>query len=191
MDGIKKYIAPKEFYGRVLKIAVPIALQQLLNQAASFVDTLMVSKIGAIGAVALATQLDSFVGTVSFGINSGGQMYAAQFYGAKDYKSLKKMFGFQLLLNLLNGTIFFLIAFLCGRAVLNFYSSGNQELIEVGLRYLKISCFSYFAIAITNTYSFLYRSIHKTKVPMYVGILVMILNIILNQFVTIKIQRGE
>lgn len=177
---LKKYIAPKDFYQRVLKIAVPIALQQILNQAASFVDTIMVTKIGAVSAVAVATQLDSLVGTVSFGINSGGQMYGAQFYGAKDYKSLKKIFGFQLLLNIISASIFFTIAAFFGMKVLNFYGSGNREIVDAGWAYLQISCVSYFGIAITNTFSFLYRCIQKTKIPMYIGIGVMFTNAFLN-----------
>ena len=87
---IKKYIGPKFFYKRVGKIAVPLALQMILNQAAGFVDTIMVSRVGGVGAVSIATQLDIIMMNVGFGINSGGGMYGAQFYGAKDYKSLKK-----------------------------------------------------------------------------------------------------
>ena len=42
----KKYVAPASFYRRVGVVAIPIALQQILNQAAGFVDTIMVSSIG-------------------------------------------------------------------------------------------------------------------------------------------------
>jgi len=180
-ENIKeKYIAPLEFYQRVCRIAVPIALQQILNQAASFVDTIMVSQIGAVGAVAVATQLDTLLMNVGFGINSGAQMYASQFYGAGDQKSLKKIFGFQLSLNLLNAVIFFCIAAFFGRNVIAFYSSNDAEMIEVGLQYMRIACFAYLATAITNTYSFMYRSIQKTKIPMYIGTFVMAANAFLN-----------
>lgn len=175
----KKYIAPKEFYGRIGRIAIPIALQQLLNQGATFVDTIMVSHIGAVGPVAVASQLDTLIANVSFGINSGASMYGAQFYGARDEKSLKKIFGFQVLLNLLNALIFFLIAKLAGIAVISFYNS-DIEIINIAYSYLHISCFSYVFVAITNTYSFMYRSIQKTQVPMFIGFLVTFMNVLLN-----------
>ena len=98
----EKYIAPTAFYKKISSIALPLALQQILNQGASFVDTIMVSHVGGVGAVAVATQLDNLLGTVGFGINSGINIYSAQFYGARDWKSLKKCFGFQLLMNFLN-----------------------------------------------------------------------------------------
>ena len=36
-------LAPPAFYRQVLRIALPVCLQQLLNQGAGFVETLMVS----------------------------------------------------------------------------------------------------------------------------------------------------
>ena len=50
-------IAPPDFYRQVLKIAVPICLQQLLNQGAGFVDTLMVSYIGYVSIPSLQLTL--------------------------------------------------------------------------------------------------------------------------------------
>ena len=50
-------LAPPSFYRQVLRIALPICLQQLLNQGANFVDTMMVSYIGYVSAVAVALLL--------------------------------------------------------------------------------------------------------------------------------------
>ena len=83
------YLAPASFYGKIGRIALPIAGQQILNQGAGFVDTIMISHVGGVGAVAVATQLDMLLGPVSFGINSGVNIYSSQFFGAKDWNSLK------------------------------------------------------------------------------------------------------
>ena len=176
---IKKYIGPKMFYKRVGKIAVPLALQMILNQAAGFVDTIMVSRIGGVGAVSVATQLDTIMMNVGFGINSGGGMYGAQFYGAKDFKSLKKIFGLQLTLSFINVLVFFALANLCGRPILTFYSK-DEALIAMGLSYLSISCFAYLFTAVSQVFMFMYRAIQKTHIPMYIGILVTTVNICLN-----------
>ena len=176
---VQKYIGPKVFYKRVGKIAVPLALQMILNQAAGFVDTIMVSRIGGVGAVSIATQLDIIMMNVGFGINSGGGMYGAQFYGAKDYKSLKKIFGLQLTLSLMNVLIFFTLANLFGTQILTFYSA-DTALVEIGLQYLSISCFAYIFTAISQVFMFMYRAIQKTHIPMYIGILSTCVNICLN-----------
>jgi Na+-driven multidrug efflux pump len=176
----ERYLAPKAFYQKVGGIALPLAAQQLLNQGAGFVDTIMVSHVGGAGAVAVATQLDNLLGTVSFGINAGINIYSAQFYGARDWKSLKKCFGFQLLMNFLNFLIFFSVAQLFGNSVLSFYSSGDSTLIQLGWKYLSISSCGYLFNCVINAYSFMYRAIHKTKVPMYIGLGINLLNALLN-----------
>lgn len=175
----EKYIAESSFYKKVARISIPIALQQILNQGASFVDTIMVSQIGAVAAVSVAAQLETLCSTVSFGINSGASMYSAQFYGAKDENSLKKVFGLQVILNFINAMIFLSIALFAGYHVLHFYSS-DQEIIQVGLQYLKFSCLTYLFTVMTNTYSFIYRSIQKTHIPMYIGIFVTLTNVLFN-----------
>ena len=176
----ENYLAPKAFYQKIAAIALPLAAQQILNQGAGFVDTIMVSHVGGVGAVAVATQLDNLLGTVSFGINAGINIYSAQFYGARDWKSLKKCFGFQLLMNFLNFLVFFSVAQLFGMGVLSFYSSGDRALIELGWQYLRISSCGYLFNCVINAYSFMYRAIHRTKVPMYIGLGINLLNAGLN-----------
>jgi len=176
----ENYMAPPAFYRKIAGIALPLAAQQILNQGAGFVDTIMVSHVGGVGAVAVATQLDNLLGTVGFGINSGINIYSAQFYGARDWKSLKKCFGFQLLMNLLNFLVFFSVAQLFGRNILHFYSSGDSGIIELAWQYLRIACWGYIFHVIISAFTFMYRAIHKTKVPMYIGFGINIINATLN-----------
>ncbi|MBR5536895.1 MAG: MATE family efflux transporter [Clostridia bacterium] len=176
----EKYLAPKAFYQKIAAIALPLAAQQILNQGAGFVDTIMVSHVGGVGAVAVATQLDNLLGTVSFGINAGINIYSSQFFGARDWKSLKKCFGFQLLMNFLNFLVFFSVAQLFGTQVLSFYSSGDRAMIELGWQYLRISSCGYLFSSVINAYTFMYRAIHRTKVPMYIGLAINGLNALLN-----------
>lgn len=178
-NALKKYIGPKSFYERVARIAIPLGLQQILNQAAGFVDTIMVSQINGVGAVAVATQLDTIMMNVGFGINSGAGMYAAQFYGAKDYKSLKKIFGLKVIIGLMNAFLFFMLASLFGKSIISFYSA-DAEVVNLGLSYLSISCFAYVFSSMTGVYSFIYRAIQKTHIPMYIGMIVTATNICLN-----------
>ena len=176
----ERYLAPKAFYKKIANIALPLAAQQILNQGAGFVDTIMVSHVGGVGAVAVATQLDNLLGTVAFGINSGINIYSAQFFGARDWKSLKKCFGFQLLMNFLNFLIFFSVAQLFGQGILHFYSSGNHDIIGLAWQYLRITCCGYIFNSIISAFTFMYRAIHKTKVPMYIGFGINIINATLN-----------
>ena len=172
-------VAPPDFYRQVLKIAVPICLQQLLNQGAGFVDTLMVSYIGYVSAVTVASELNNLMFLLGFGINAGISVYASQFYGIRDWKNLRRAFGLFISLNLVAATLFFTLAQAGNTRLLAFYSK-DAVLVEQAWEYLSICSISFFFMCITNAFSFMYRCIQKTVVPMAIGIGVNLMNAGLN-----------
>ena len=172
-------LAPPDFYRQVVRIALPVCLQQLLNQGASFVDTLMVSYIGYVSAVAVASELNNLMFLLGFGINAAISVYASQFYGIRDWKNLRRAFGLFISLNLVAATLFFVLAQLGSTRILSFYSN-DPVLVAQAWEYLSISSLSFFFMCLTNAFSFMYRCIQKTVIPMAVGIGVNLLNAALN-----------
>ena len=172
-------VAPPAFYKQVIRIALPICLQQLLNQGAGFVDTLMVSYIGYVSAVTVASELNNLMFLLGFGINSGISVYASQFYGIRDWKNLRRAFGLFISLNLVAATLFFTLAQVGNTRILSFYSQ-DAVLVSQAWEYLSICSISFFFMCITNAFSFIYRCIQKTVVPMAIGIGVNLMNAGLN-----------
>ena len=172
-------IAPPDFYKQVIRIALPICLQQLLNQGAGFVDTLMVSYIGYVSAVTVASELNNLMFLLGFGINSGISVYASQFYGIRDWKNLRRAFGLFISLNLVAATLFFTLAQVGNTRLLSFYSQ-DTVLVSQAWEYLSICSISFFFMCLTNAFSFMYRCIQKTVVPMVIGIGVNLMNAGLN-----------
>ena len=172
-------IAPPAFYKQVIRIALPICLQQLLNQGAGFVDTLMVSYIGYVSAVTVASELNNLMFLLGFGINSGISVYASQFYGIRDWKNLRRAFGLFISLNMVAAILFFTLAQVGNTRILSFYSD-DAVLVSQAWEYLSICSISFFFMCITNAFSFMYRCIQKTVVPMAIGIGVNLMNAGLN-----------
>ena len=166
---IGTYFSTPSFYKKALRLALPICLQQALNHGASFLDTMMVSHVGGVGAVTVATQIDNLLMLVGFGVNSCILIFASQFFGAGNQRNLKRCFGLQLLLNVCIALAFFLLARLGGTWFLSFFSD-DAPLIELAKQYISISAFSYF----------MYRSVQTTKVPMLFGLGTNCLNALLN-----------
>ena len=81
--NLKSYIGDKFFCKRVASLAIPLSLQQLLGSAMEMIDSLMVSWIGMISAVGSASQIIIIASTITWGILSGTNIFAAQFYGKK------------------------------------------------------------------------------------------------------------
>ena len=174
-----KYIAPSSFYKKAATIAVPLALQTMFTSCMGIIDSLMVSWIDMVSAVGTAAQLDTLAGTVAYGVVGGTGIFAAQYFGAGDKKGLKKTFGLSIILSLINGLIFMTLGLVFGRSIIGFYMK-DASVIENGYRYLKVMSFSFIPASISFAFSYIYRAINKTKIPLYVGILAMTTNCIVN-----------
>lgn len=176
---MKKYFAPFSFYKKAGSIAVPLALQSILSSSMGIVDSLMVSWIGMVSAVGTAAQLDTLAMTVAFGAISGTGIFCAQFFGAKDYRNLKRSFGLSLVLSFGIGLFFMLISSFFGTQIIKFYLN-DSEIIKYGGMYLKILRFSFIPGAVSFAFSYVYRTIHNTKVPLFISILAMLTNVVFN-----------
>ena len=131
---LKKYFGDWNFYKRVIFIALPLALQQLLSNAMGIVDSIMVSWIGEVTAVGTASQLENMCITVCFGAVTGIGIFAAQFYGAKEYQNMKKTFGIGIIFAVVVGLIWFGAIGLFGSAIFRFYIK-DEVVIQSALRY--------------------------------------------------------
>lgn len=176
---LQKYLGPKLFYKKVIFIAVPLGLQQLVTSCMGIIDSLMVSWIGQVTAVGTAVQIETLCTSVSWACAAGVGIFSVQFFGADDLVNLKKSFGLSVILAVLSGIFWMLLASLFGRQILGFYIQ-DSSVIENGLLYLNIAKFSYIPLALGFAFNIIYRNIHQPKIPLIVGIMAMIVNIIAN-----------
>ena len=147
MDIIRHYMGPKSFYKRACYIAIPLGLQQLVTSCMGIIDSLMVSWIGQVTAVGTAVQIETLCTSVSWACAAGVGIYSVQFFGAKDMLNLKRSFGLSLVLAVISGMFWFLLAAIFGKWILGFYIQ-DAMVIGNGLLYLRIAMFSYVFLAI-------------------------------------------
>ena len=81
------------FIRRMLKLALPIALQNMLTSCAALVDTAMVVGLGnaATAAVGVAGRWTFFLNIFLFGFCSGSSALISQYWGARDKKSIHQI----------------------------------------------------------------------------------------------------
>ena len=71
----------KQFYRKVLIIAIPVVIQHLISIGLNLVDTLMIGLVGeeALAAVGAANQVYFIFSTMCYGLYSGAAIYTAQY----------------------------------------------------------------------------------------------------------------
>ena len=178
---ISKYFGDKPFWKITVRLALPIAIQNMLTGSFQLIDTLMVSKLGdvALSSVGMAGQWSWLLNLVSFGICSGMSVFAAQYWGVKDYKSMRRVLGIALCSCAVIAVLFFVPAFFFSASVISVFNK-EAAVIESGSAYMKIACISYPAVMLTVVLSGFLRNIEKVKVPMYVSAVTTVLNAVIN-----------
>lgn len=171
----------KDFYNRLMVLAVPIIIQQFIQAALNLVDTVMIGRLGSdeIAAVGIANQVFFFVMLIIFGINSGVSVFIAQFFGRHDYKNIKKTMGVSLVSGTLVGILFCIIAVTVPRPLMSLFID-DAYVVELGVKYLKIVAYSYIFMAVSLSFGVASRGIGKAVIPMMVTGTALCVNTVLN-----------
>ena len=102
LTGTKKMLGDRIFLQKAVRIALPVAMQGMLNTIVNLVDTMMIGTLGetTIAAVGLANKVFFVFSLLVFGIVSGSGVLAAQYWGNNDVKNIRKVLGLALMLAL-------------------------------------------------------------------------------------------
>ena len=167
----------EKFYKRMLSLALPIMIQNLISSSLNMVDTMMIGKLGEveIASVGLANQFYFLFSLFIFGLNSGCAIFIAQFWGKKDVKSIRKVLGLCIILGSLGAVFFTVAALIFPTKVMEFFTKDNQVIL-LGVEYLQIVGWSYVITAISFAFSFASRSIGRAKLPMVTSAVALICN---------------
>ncbi|MFI3284915.1 MAG: MATE family efflux transporter, partial [Erysipelotrichaceae bacterium] len=189
MTYIKKYIGDRSFYQTTFYIALPLALQMLLQSCMSIIDTMMVSSIGMVTAVGNASQILMLHDGISWGTISGIAMFASQFFGAKQKDNLGKCFVLSLVIGISNALFWMIMTGFFGGQIMYFYLQ-DVEVLYYSQLYMQVMVFYLLPYAINNSFMTLYRSTHQTKITLYFSIVGAIANVCLNGFFIFGLNLG-
>ncbi len=181
LQSLRCFFNDREYYARLIKIGVPITLQQLIMSSLNMVGVIMIGQLGdsAVASVGLANQIFFLLTLILFGITSGSAMFTAQLWGVRDIHNIRKVLGLALTLGLLVATFFLIIAEFFPAAALGVYST-DPAVITLGSEYLRIIGFSFIFYAITFCYSSVLRSTGDVQTPLIVTITALTLNTFLS-----------
>ena len=114
----------KSIYKRILIIAIPVAFENMIFSLINFVDIFMIGKIGtaAISALGIANQIFFIFSCSVFGLLSGANVLSAQYYGIKDYFSLRKIMSLTIILGLFMSLPFMFMILQDPEGIIRFYT---------------------------------------------------------------------
>lgn len=176
-----KLFSDKEFYGKLWKLAFPIALQNLMLATVAAMDALMLGSLdqNAMSGVSLATQVQFIQNMFLGAIVSGIVILGAQYWGKGDRKTLNDIFCMSLKLNGLISIAFFLACLLFPRQLMLIFTN-EEVLIGIGVRYLKIAGWSYLLTGFSQCYLAVMKVSDHAAQAARVSVAISLLDIVLN-----------
>lgn len=182
MDNlISKTSENKLYMKEILAIGLPVTLQSIFQASYSFVDQLMVGTLGTVS-IAGSGLGGKFSTLVTFTLNAVAAVASvliAQYHGNKDKNGISKSFYTCSLIAGIVALLFVLPGFLCPEVIMGIYSN-EQDVVLVASSYLRIIAISYIPMTATLMLSSLFRSVEKSKYPMYVSVLAIFANVFFN-----------
>lgn len=171
----------RNFLTKMLKIALPIMIQNLVTSSLNMADTIMIGKLGEveIAAVGIANQYFFFFSMILIGLCGGCSVFIAQYWGKKDFANIRRILGLGLISVILISIVFMTVGFINPGRIISLFNK-DVTVMALGGKYLSIVLFSYVFTAITFIYSISLRSIGNTVVPLIVNIAALICNIFFN-----------
>jgi putative MATE family efflux protein len=176
----------------IFKFALPMLIGQMFQQLYTFVDQIIVGNY--LGKEALAAVGASFpiiftLIALVIGIASGGTIVISQFFGAKDYKMVKRAIDTVFILLFAAAIILTAIGFPFIEQIFRLMQL-PEELMEMGVSYLSIYVGGLFLFFGYNGVSSILRGLGDSITPLYFLILATVLNIGLDLLFILKLGWG-
>lgn len=175
-------IAKKTFFSNqdLKKIILPLFLEQLLLMLVGMADVFIVSFVGeaAVSGVSLVNSFNTIFLNLFTALASGGAVIISQYIG-RNKKKESCIASSQLLISSIMFSIITagLILFFHKSLLQLMFGKVENDVMEACVIYLKISAYSYPALAIYNAGAALYRSFGKTSKTMFISIIANGINI--------------
>lgn len=171
----------KEFYQKLTKLTLPIVLQSLMLAAVAAADALMLGSVeqNSMAAVSLATQIQFIQNMILSSIMAAASILGAQYWGKKDVRTLTDIFSISLRLSAATDVLFWAGCIFFPRYLMLIFT-GDSELIEIGIRYLRIAGWSYLFTGFSQCYLTIMKVSEHAKESAIISSGAVIINIILN-----------
>ena len=188
-ETIRRYVGDRAFYGRVMKLVVPIIIQTGVTNFVALLDNLMVGALGTVpmSGVSISNQIIFIYNLAIFGIMSGASIFGAQFFGVRDYKGMRSTMRFKLLFGAIIAAVSVVILSVFGEDLVKLFLSSQEnsgaaaaETLRGAKSYIWYMLWGIPAFMVVQAYASTLRESGETVVPMAASVSAIVVNLVFN-----------
>lgn len=169
------------FFKTVCSLAIPVALQSMLQSSFSMVDQIMIGQLGevSVAGVALAGKFASVYSVIISAVAAAAGIMISQYLGQKNGGGVRRSFYANLLLAVGIAGIFTALCALLPHRIMGAYTrdAGTRQ---AAADYLRQISGTFLPLAGATLLSTAFRCVEKPRLPLYAGIFSALLNTVLN-----------
>lgn len=174
-------IRKHSFFITVCQLAIPVALQSMLQASFSIVDQIMIGQLGSvsIAAVGLAGKFASMYSVVISAIGAVGGIMIAQYLGQKNQREVKRSFYVNLMVAVAMAVLFSMVCVLFPNQIMGLYTK-EPATARTAANYLMMVAGTFLPMAGATMASTLLRCMERAQYPLYASVASALLNTGLN-----------
>ena len=169
------------FTNKQLKdMIVPLIAEQFLVMLVGLADTFVVSYAGeaAVSGVSLVNSFNTIFLFLFTALASGGAVVVSQYIGRKNTDKASEAVSQLLMVSVLFSAAVSVLILIFNQGIIRaIFGQVEPEVEEACVTYLRISAYSYPALAVYNAGAALYRSVGKTSTTMKISVIANVINV--------------
>ena len=169
------------FLKSVCNLAIPVAIQSMLQSSFSIVDQIMIGQLGSVSVagVGLAGKFSSIYTVLISVIGAVAGVMIAQYLGQKNKQEIHRSFWINMWIGVVFAAVFTVLCGLFPVKIMGMYTRDADTMVAAG-EYLKILSGTFLPVAGATLLATLFRCMEKTQLPLIASIVAAILNTGLN-----------
>ena len=175
------------------RLIAPLFLEQLLVILVGLADTFVISYAGeaAVSGVSLVNSFNTIFIFLFTALASGGAVIVSQYIGGEKMEMAGESASQLLMVSTLFSGVIMAVILLSGCPLMGLlFGKVERDVMDACMIYLRISAYSYPALAIYNAGAALFRSIGKTSTTMYIAIFSNVINVAGNVIGVFALHAG-
>lgn len=171
----------KAFYKSLLRLSIPIALQNLITFSVGLADNIMIGSLGdaAVSGVYMGNMIGTLLQVFSAGIEGAILILSAQYWGEKNTAAIRRIVSIGMRCSALFGILLTVVCALMPRGVISLFTN-DAVTVTVGAEYLSVVCYSYLFFCLTQGMIASMRSVESAKIGTAVSLVSLVADVALN-----------
>lgn len=169
------------FFRTVCNLAIPVALQSMLQSSFSIVDQIMIGQLGSVNVagVGFAGKFIGIFSVVTAALGAVAGIMISQYMGQHNKTEVKRSFFLNLFFSLGLAVLFTVLCLFFARQIMGFYTA-DPATLTAAAGYLTILSGTFFPHACAAMLSVLFRCMEKASLPLYASFLAAGVNTVSN-----------